>query len=244
MKIWNYFIAICIFIFASCGYETQDNEMISGITRQSIRPLRIANFLLEKHLIDAGMVNIVTVDTSIKIDMMYASERNFLHLNFYKNFKKAYLQKEVAEKLSLAQQYLKNEHPEFSLIVYDAARPTAFQQLLWDSLPLPWYEKIKYVSNPVSGSLHNYGAAIDVSIIDNAGHILDMGSPIDSIGEISHPVMEWKFLENGILNKEQIENRKLLRKVMYRAGFFNIQTEWWHFNSCTKEYAILNYKRI
>lgn len=244
MKIWNYFIAFCIFIFASCSHETQYTTKGSGMRREALQPLRIANFLLEKKLLDAGMVNISTVDTSIKIDMIYASERNFLHLNFYKNFKKAYLQKEVAKKLSLAQQYLKNEHPDFSLIVYDAARPTVFQQLLWDSLPLPWHEKIKYVSNPVSGSLHNFGAAVDVSIIDKAGHILDMGSPIDSIGEISHPVMEWKFFENGTFNKQQIENRQLLRKVMYKAGFFNIQTEWWHFNSCRREYALMKYPKI
>jgi D-alanyl-D-alanine dipeptidase len=218
--------------------------MVSRVECQSIQAKRIANLLLEKEMIKAGMVNISTVDTSIKIDMIYASERNFLHLNFYKNFKKAYLQKEVAEKLSLAQQYLKNEHPDFSLIVYDAARPAVFQQLLWDSLPLPWSEKIKYVSNPVTGSLHNFGAAVDVSIIDSTGNVLDMGSPIDSTGEISHPVMEWKFLENGRLNKQQIENRKLLRKVMYQAGFFNIQTEWWHFNACTRAYAIEKYRKI
>ena len=39
-------------------------------------------------------------------------------------------------------------------------------------------------------------------------------------------------------------NRQLLRRVMYSAGFFGIQSEWWHFNACNKIYAKENFKRI
>lgn len=240
-----FFIIFTFFLFTYCSQVSKhclepaqpDSQYERNVVRAAITPL-------ELNLIQNGLVNIQEVDSSIKVYLKFATSDNILKSNLYGNFTKAYLQKQFALKLKNAQYYLKQINPGYSLIVYDAARPQYIQQLLWDSIKLPLAEKVKYVSNPRNGSLHNYGAAVDISIVDSDGIPLDMGSAFDSIGEISQPVLEWKFLANGKLNMQQIENRKLLRNVMHKAGFFNIQTEWWHFNACNRETAKSQFKLI
>ncbi len=64
-----------------------------------------------------------------------------------------------------------------------------------------------------------------------------MGTGFDCFEEIAWPVREQKLLKDAKLTPEQVTNRKLLRSVMYSAGFWNIQTEWWHFNAMRREVA-------
>ena len=71
-----------------------------------------------------------------------------------------------------------------------------------------------------------------------------MGSTFDSFQKLSQPVYEFQFLKTRELTKEASENRKLLRKVMHFGNFYGITSEWWHFNYCTKEQAILRFKLI
>ena len=73
---------------------------------------------------------------------------------------------------------------------------------------------------------------------------VDMGTPYDYFGVLAWPIKEKEMLKSNRLNKNQINNRRLLRKVMSRAGFFNIQTEWWHFNSMTRYKAAKKFKII
>jgi D-alanyl-D-alanine dipeptidase len=114
---------------------------------------------------------------------------------------------------------------------------------MWDALDtIPFNERTKFVSNPANGSLHNYGAAVDLTICDENGVALDMGAGYDDIREIAYPKFENRFLETGELTIQQIENRKLLRKVMLSQRFTNIQTEWWHFNACSRATAKLKYE--
>jgi zinc D-Ala-D-Ala dipeptidase len=191
-----------------------------------------------------GLVDVLSVDPSLLIELKYATTDNFMHMNLYGCLQKAYLLPDVAKRLAICQQYLKQLHPEYSLVVYDAARPVQVQQAMWNSLDLPVHEKVKFLSNPRNGSLHNYGAAVDVSVIDNLGKILDMGTHFDDAGEEAYPVLENKMLREGRLTDEHIRNRELLRKVMRKGGFWGIQTEWWHFNAMTREYARNHYNLI
>jgi D-alanyl-D-alanine dipeptidase len=92
--------------------------------------------------------------------------------------------------------------------------------------------------------LHNFGAAVDLSIVDEKNNPRDMGCAFDTNDEIAYPSAEARLLSAGRLTQQQVDNRKLLRTVMYKAGFYNIQTEWWHFNSCTREAAWAKYKII
>ena len=92
--------------------------------------------------------------------------------------------------------------------------------------------------------MHNYGAAVDLGLTHLDTGMVDMGTPFDYIGVLAHPREEQKLLKQGKLTEKQIENRKLLRKVMKKAGFFNIQTEWWHWNSCNRSTAKKKYKLV
>lgn len=199
---------------------------------------------LERKLITHGLQNVSDLNPYILVDLKYASTDNFLEQNVYGSINRCYLQPDVAGKLAHAQAYLDSIRPGYRLLVYDCVRPRSVQQQMWDILEMPDSAKIKFVSNPKYGSLHNFGAAVDLTIVDHKGDILDMGTPFDYIGELAYPTKEQELLNSGELSQEIIDNRKLLRKVMYRAGFFNIQTEWWHFNSCYRKEAWQKYKIV
>lgn len=192
---------------------------------------------LEQILIDANLVDIQTVDSSILIDLRYSSTNNFLHEDVYGDLNKVYLQPSIAEDLSLCQQKLKEIDSSLTLLVYDGVRPRSVQQKMWDILDMPIGEKTKFVSNPKNGSIHNYGAAVDLTIAKLDGTPLDMGADFDDIRKIAYPRLESQFLESGELTQQQVDNRKLLRKVMKAGGFYNIQTEWWHFNRYNRNKA-------
>lgn len=192
---------------------------------------------LEQSIIDAGLVNIQDVDPSIEIDIRYSTENNFMKKDVYGHLNRAYLQPSVAEDLAKCQAYLKEKDSTLTLLVYDAVRPRSVQQYMWDILDMPIWEKTKFVSNPANGSVHNYGCAVDLTIAKVGGDTLDMGAGYDDARKIAYPRYEQTYLDSGMLSLEQIENRKLLREVMKAGGFWNIQTEWWHFNRYSRNTA-------
>ncbi len=196
----------------------------------------------EKECIAAGMVDVHQLDSTIVVSLKYSTTDNFMGMDMYGDFDKAYLQKDVAEKLVNAQKFLEEAKPGLHLIIYDAARQHRVQQLMWDSVKMPLNEKTWFLADPKLGSLHNFGAAVDISIVDVQGKALDMGTPFDFNGTTSATDNEAKLLNEGKLTQSQIDNRKLLRSVMNKAGFFNVQSEWWHFNACTYEEAMKKYE--
>jgi zinc D-Ala-D-Ala dipeptidase len=199
---------------------------------------------LERSIIAAGLVDIHSVDSTIVVDLKYSSTDNFLGMDVYGDLENCYLQPEVADKLALAQLFLKTRYPYYNIVVYDGARPRRIQQLMWDTIQVPPSERPKYLSNPRYGSLHNYGAAVDVSIVNEDGIALDMGTPYDYFGELAYPEREEVMVKEGKLTYRQVLNRYMLRTVMEKAGFFNIQTEWWHFNSCYRSEAMIKYRIV
>lgn len=79
-------------------------------------------------------------------------------------------------------------------------------------------------------SSHSRGSTIDLTLLDMAtGRELDMGSPFDRFGEISHP-------DYRGITQEQYDNRMLLRRAMLRGGFEPIDCEWWHFTLADEPY--------
>lgn len=199
---------------------------------------------MEKRILAYGLKDVSLLDSSIVVELRYSTTNNFIGLDMYGDFERCFLQPDVAEKLVRAQEALRKKHPGWSLIVYDAVRPVQIQRMMWDTVKLPRGEKQKYLSNPNNGSLHNYGAAVDVSIVDENGTPLDMGTPYDFFGEKAHPVKEAELLESGELTAAQIANRQILREAMRKGGFWGIQTEWWHFNSCTRIQAAEMYQIV
>ena len=113
---------------------------------------------------------------------------------------------------------------------------------MWNALDtIPVIDRVKFVSNPANGSVHNYGAAVDITICNNNKTPLDMGAGYDEIRKIAYPSLEKDFLKSGELTLEHIANRQLLRKVMQQQNFRNIATEWWHFNAATRSMIQRNY---
>ena len=199
---------------------------------------------LEQRLINDSLIDIQTVDSSILIDVRYSSLNNFMKRDVYGDLERIYLQKTVAFDLKKCNDYLKTIDSNLTLFVYDGVRPRSVQQIMWDVLEMPIHEKTKFVSNPKNGSIHNYGCAIDLTISTINGDTLDMGAGYDDIRKIAYPRHEQKFLKLGELSQQQIDNRKLLRKVMKYGGFYNIQTEWWHFNRYNRTKAKKMFKIV
>ncbi|MGB4930530.1 MAG: M15 family metallopeptidase [Chitinophagales bacterium] len=199
---------------------------------------------LEKSLQAAGLVNVQSVIPEIQVELKYSTPDNFLHVDVYGDLTNAYLQKDVVEKLKAAYQFLQETHPNLTFIIYDAVRPLSIQYKMWEILDLPPGQKEKYLSNPKNGSIHNYGAAIDMSLAEKNGNPLDMGTPFDFFGEAAEPQLEYKMLQEGLLTQQQIGNRKILRSVMQKAGFRQLPAEWWHYNSCSREEAKIKYAVI
>lgn len=198
---------------------------------------------IDSALLLTDLINVQSLNPSIFVDLKYATTDNFMKMKLYERLKSAYLQKDVAARLSKCQDYLTSIDSTLHLLIYDAVRPVSIQAKMWRALDsIPSIERGKYVSNPANKSLHNFGAAIDLTICDANGKALDMGAQFDEFNEIAYPTMEAHFLAKGELTQQQIDNRKLLRTVMKSQGFRNLPTEWWHFNACSRNDALTKYK--
>jgi D-alanyl-D-alanine dipeptidase len=184
----------------------------------------------------------LTASDGLAIDLKYATIDNFVGQNMYGDFNKAYLHHIAAEKLRQAISNLKRIHPAYKLVIYDALRPRSVQYVLWDKVK--GTNKQKYVANPRHGSIHNFGFAVDLSILDENGKALNMGTPFDAFTDLAQPRLEQAFLREGKLTQEQINNRLLLRKVMEDAGFIQLPVEWWHYDALPKAKVMSEFKII
>lgn len=194
---------------------------------------------MEAWLIDSlhaiGLVDISLADERIFIDLRYSTNNNFLHRQLYDTLTRAFLQKEVMDRLILCQNFLDSIKPGYRLKVFDAVRPLRVQREMWESLDsVPVFRRGKFVSNPYYGSVHNYGCAVDLTICNERGEELDMGAGYDDFREIAFPSKETYYLGTGELSQEQYQNRLLLRRVMHSQKFSNIPSEWWHFNAYSR----------
>ncbi len=191
----------------------------------------------------AGMVDISEADSTIVISLMYAGTDNFVGEDMYGTLRKAYLHPEALDGLLRAQVALTKEHPGYRLKVCDAARPMSVQRKMWNTVK--GTSKSKYVSNPSrGGGQHNFGLAVDITIVDGQGHELPMGTPVDHLGYESNIDAETALVQRGIITEQERLNRLLLRKVMRLGGFSALRTEWWHFNFRSRSVAQSRYKLL
>lgn len=189
-----------------------------------------------------GLVNIKDVDSTVVVDLMYARADNFVGEKMY-GFSEAYLHPTAARAVKKANALLRKINPSLRLIIYDAARPMSVQRKMWNKVK--GTRQQNYVSNPANGGgLHNYGLAVDVSIVDNKGDTLTMGTLVDALTPLSHIDKEAALVKAGRLTSEAVRNRELLRRVMREAGFRSLRSEWWHFNFTTRADARANYRVI
>jgi D-alanyl-D-alanine dipeptidase len=196
----------------------------------------------EQKFIGRGLVDVQKLDPSIKVDLKYSTTDNFIKEDVYGNLERAYLQPMAAKKLVQANKFLKQEKPNYTLLVYDGARPRSVTKIFWARMShLPYNRREDFVADPAKGSIHNFGCAVDLTIADEHGKPLDMGTIFDFFGQEAEPRREAAMLKAGKLTPLQLENRKLLRRVMRKAGYTSIETEWWHYNAMSRERAKATY---
>ncbi len=159
------------------------------------------------------LVEINNLTHNIICDLRYAKENNFTQKVIYKKeicliHKDALVLLERAIELALRQ--------NLRLKIFDAFRPKAAQEKLWQLCP-----NDKYVMPPSKGSVHTRGIAVDLTLVDANGNDLDMGSSFDDFTEKSHHGYNHPPLINM--------NRYLLLGIMTTAGFDFFYNEWWHY---------------
>ena len=180
--------------------------------------------------------------SNVMIDLRYASTNNFMGEDLYGDFRTAYLHEKAFKKLVSAAKELEKVKPTWKFLVYDSLRPRSVQRRLWDKVK--GTDQEQYVANPEPGSIHNFGFAIDISLADEDGKEVDMGTSYDNFTELAHPELEDRLLKQGKLKLKQVEHRRLLRGVMKRAGFHSINNEWWHFDALPAREVRSKYKIV
>ena len=164
----------------------------------------------------------------VRVDLRYASANNFAGRVLYAGLDCAWLRREAAEGLEAAARWLADARPGCSILVLDALRPHRVQQAIWaDIVGTPAQD---YFADPERGSIHSYGMAVDVTLLDAQGRECDMGSGFDEMSPRSHPALDAEHLALGVLSVTQVTERGWLHAAMARGGFRGITTEWWHFD--------------
>ena len=187
---------------------------------------------LEELLADGAFVELTEAD-GIAIDLRYAGQNNFLGRSLYGCFIRLILHVNAAEKLRAAVAHLERSRADLRLSVLDGLRPNRIQRQMWATV-VGTPEQI-YVADPHIGSIHGFGLAVDVTLIDEARRELDMGTPFDTFEPLAEPQREAEHLASGALTAAQVANRELLRNTMLTAGFHPIALEWWHFDALLPE---------
>ncbi len=198
---------------------------------------------LDDRLAREGYVDVTSLDPSIVVSLMYAGADNFVGVPMYKGLTRAWLHPDAARALVNASRELHRTHPGYRLKVCDAARPMSVQRIMYNKVK--GTPKARYVANPArGGGLHNYALAVDITIVDDNGRELPMGTKVDHLGVEANIDREDQLVSRGVITAAERDNRRLLRRVMTAAGFKSIRTEWWHFQLMSRSRAAAKYKLL
>jgi D-alanyl-D-alanine dipeptidase len=175
------------------------------------------------------LVEIVSLDPTIKLDIRYATANNFVGRPVYTEAR-AFLQRPAAEALVRAHRALKEQG--YGLLVFDGYRPWSVTKLFWDVTPKA---KRDFVANPKKGSKHNRGCAVDLSLYDlRTASEVQMPSSYDEMSPRAAP-------DYAGGTPEERAHRDRLRAAMEAQGFTVEPNEWWHYNCREwREYPILD----
>jgi zinc D-Ala-D-Ala dipeptidase len=177
---------------------------------------------------DNDLVEPVTLDPTLKLDVRYARSDNFLRTPVYPEAR-VFLQRAVAEALVQTNQALREQG--YGLVLFDGYRPWYVTKLFWLATPA---EQREFVADPDVGSRHNRGTAVDVTLYHLAtGAAVEMPSDYDEFSERAHP-----DYTGG--SPEARAARDLLRRTMEAAGFSVYAFEWWHYDHRDWQHYRLN----
>ena len=213
-----------ILLFSSCKEKSEKKKAIdtmsdSVIVLDTLAQTRIApseNSL--KSLVtvaDTTFVRLADYSNDFEYDLRYATENNFLKAKVY-DCAECYTRVKTAKALIKANKdFIKQG---YKIKFFDCYRPNSVQYKMWEIVPNP-----QYVANPVKGSIHNKGGAVDITLVTIGGDALDMGTDFDFFGRKA-------YHDNMDLPQEILHNRKVLKETMEKHGFWSVRTEWWHYN--------------
>ena len=213
--------------------------------------LSLGNMLYAQHkdldmfMQEYGMVNIQMIDNDILVNLKYTTTDNFVGQDMYGDLQEAYLEREFANRVAKAQSILKEYNPNYTLLIYDAARPISVQRAMHQCVEGTNLER--FVADGTRGGRHNYGVAVDLTIATLDGAPLDMGAGFDDFTEAASvkgtadtsdastrtPEVYRRYINNlamrGIISYQAAQNRILLIEVMHKAGLYPYRREWWHY---------------
>jgi len=175
------------------------------------------------------LVELTSLDSTIKLDVRYATTRNFLSTRVYSQAR-AFMQRPAAQALVRAHRSLNAEG--YGLLVHDGYRPWYVTKIFWDAMPP---ELHKFVADPAEGSRHNRGCAVDLTLYElKTGFAVEMPSLYDEATERASATYA-----GGTAQQRGL--RDLLRRHMEAEGFSVNESEWWHYDyKDWKSYAIQN----
>lgn len=230
---------LCFLMAGILNCKRNGNNSVSVILPSSERDTvnivdSIANQIQEKvlksfeGLADTTFVRLADFSEDFAYDMRYATENNFLKAKVY-DCAECYTRVKTAKALIKANKTFLKTGTKIKF--FDCYRPNSVQYKMWKIVPNP-----QYVANPVKGSIHNKGGAVDITLVDLEGNELDMGTDFDFFGKRA-------YHDNVDLPEEILANRKLLKETMEAHGFWSIRTEWWHYNlSAGSNDKVANFK--
>ncbi len=217
MRVYTFISAIFIFSFLNHDFRNQ----VGFIEKFQNDTIITA---------DTSFVNLRNLSDDFVYDMKYASIDNFLETNVYE-CDSCFLRMATARALISANEDFRKMG--YKIKIYDCYRPLDIQKKMWKIVP-----DARYVANPEAGSIHNRGGAVDITLVNEEGTELDMGTKFDFFGAAA--AHNYKKLK-----KQVLENRLLLKSVMMENGFSPIKSEWWHYNLNTgKNFKVSNHKWI
>ncbi len=179
----------------------------------------------------AELVEVTTLDSTIRLDIRYATSDNFLSTPLYSQ-PRAFLQRPAAEAVVRIHRAL--APLGYGLLIHDAYRPWYITKVFWDATPPSQHD---FVADPATGSRHNRGCAVDLTL-----YVLKTGKPVamPSLYDEFSPRAEPSYAGG---TAEQTRLRELLRSAMEAEGFTVYSHEWWHFDyKDWREYGIGNTK--
>lgn len=200
-------------LFGLSFYFFISSSVILAQSRESMG-LQVSKTLIS----DTTFVKLRDYSSDFIFDLKYATPENFLKSKVY-DCAECFLRLKTVKALIKANERFIQKGYKIKLL--DCYRPLDIQKRMWEIVSNPIY-----VADPVKGSIHNRGGAVDITLVTLEGKEVDMGTEFDFFGkEASH---DYLFSNDEIMN-----NRKLLKKVMLQNGFKAFSSEWWHYNLST-----------
>jgi D-alanyl-D-alanine dipeptidase len=167
---------------------------------------------------DEPMVDVAQACPGVVIQLRYATPNNITNACIYSPDARCYVRQSVAQRLNRAQQWLSDQGVR--LKIWDAYRPAWAQKILWQTI-----QNAEVIGDPLKGgSLHTWGACVDVTLVDKYGRELRMPTDFDDFSQDA--ASNYRGSDRLVAR-----NLKLLQTAIGRAGFFRMRDEWWHFTA-------------